>query len=116
MAARDDKPKQRVLKPATTLEGRENQLVSLAIDLVEKRMRAGTATSQEVTHFLKLGSTREILEQRRLEHEIALQAAKVEAIQSNQKMEVLYTQAINAMREYSGQPPLELEDSEEYED
>lgn len=97
-------------RPATTPEGRENHLVSLAYDLVEKRLREGSATSQETTHFLKLGSSREVLEQERLRHENELARVKVEALESQKKTEELYKQALNAMRTYSGQDPMDLED------
>ncbi len=94
-------------KPATTLEGRENQLVSDAIDLAERQIRSGTASSQVITHFLKLGSTREQLEQQRLEHENELTRVKIEAIESQKRVEELYMEALTAMRTYAGdiQPP-----------
>ena len=100
-------------RPATTPEGRENQLVSQAIDLAEKQIRDGTASSQVITHFLKLGSTREQLEQQRLMHENELTKVKIESLESAKRMEELYAEAINAMRSYSGQPPVldpEIED------
>lgn len=101
-------------RPATTPEGRESQLISLAYDLVEQRIRKGTATSQEVTHFLKLGSTREQLEQQKLMHENMLTEAKVVAMESQAKMEDLYRKALNAMSTYQGREPVEPED--DYED
>lgn len=97
------------LRPATTPEGRENQLVSLAMDLAERRLREGTATSQEVTHFLKLGSSRELLEQERLRHENELTSVKIAAVANQAKTEELYRNALNAMRTYAGQEPLEVE-------
>lgn len=96
-------------RPATTPEGRESQLIALAYDLVEDRIRRGTATSQETTHFLKLGSTRERLEQQRLEHENQLTRVKIEAIESQARMEELYTRALNAMSTYQGREPVEPE-------
>jgi hypothetical protein len=110
MANSDGAPRPRRSRPATTPEGRENQLVSLAYDLVEKRIRQGTATSQEVTHFLKLGSTREALEQERLRHENELTAVKIAALESQKVVEELYREALNAMRSYSGQDPIEYGD------
>jgi hypothetical protein len=92
-------------KPATTPEGRENELVSDAIDLAEKQIRAGTASSQVITHFLKLGSSRERLEQERLEHENELTRVKIEAIESQKRVEELYMEALTAMRSYSGDLP-----------
>lgn len=90
-------------RPARTPEQREQQLINLAFDLVEQRLREGTATSQETTHFLKLGSSREKLEQREKQKDIELKAAKTEAIQTAQRIETLYDDAIKAMRRYSGQ-------------
>lgn len=88
--------------PATTPEGREQQLVSLAHDLVEERLRDGTASATETVHFLKLGSTRERLEQMRLEAEVKLQNAKIESLESQARMEELYAKAIGAMSLYQG--------------
>lgn len=89
-------------RPAVTEEGRENQLVSLAIDLAEKQLEAGTASSQVITHYLKLGSTRERLEQERLHRENQLLDSKVEMMASAKRVEELYETALNAMRMYAG--------------
>jgi hypothetical protein len=88
--------------PATTLKGREDQLIAAAYDLVESKIADGTATSQELTHFLKLGATREVLEQERLRQENKLLEAKVEALASQKRVEELYENALQAMRTYSG--------------
>jgi hypothetical protein len=90
-------------------------MISLATDLAEEQIRAGSASSQVISHFLKLGSTRERLEQERLEHENALLEVKKEQIESQQRIEELYVDAIKAMRSYSGDmPPPEdnVEDSD----
>lgn len=104
----DDPPPR--LRPATTPEDRENQLISLAMDLVEERMLAGTATSQETTHFLKLGSTREQLEQARLRRENELLTAKVDQLAQQGRIEELYKGAIDAIRSYGGKEPLAEEE------
>jgi hypothetical protein len=109
----EPKAKQTRRPPATTLEGRENQLVSLAVDLAEKQIRDGTATSQVISHFLKLGSTREQLEQERLKQENTLLAARAEAIASQARIEELYKSALDAMRSYGGHQVEERRD--EYE-
>lgn len=88
--------------PARTPEGRESQMISLAMDLVEQRLRAGTASSQETTHFLKLGSVKERKEMLLLEQEIELKKAKTESIQSAKRVEELYINALNAMKTYTG--------------
>ena len=110
---RGEEDKRTRSKPATTPEARENQLVSAAHDLAEKQIAAGTASSQVITHFLKLGSTRERLEQQRLEHENALTEVKIESLKSQARIEELYVNAINAMRNYAGEtPPLEEDEPE----
>lgn len=89
-------------RPATTEENRENQLVSLAIDLAEKQLSEGTASSQVITHYLKLGSTRERLEQERLIRENELLTSKVDMLASAKRVEELYAEALSAMRSYAG--------------
>lgn len=89
--------------PARTPEERENQMISLAMDLVEERLRAGTASSQETTHFLKLATQKSKLEERALEEEIKLKSAKTDAIAAAQRIEELYSSAIAAFKSYNGQ-------------
>ena len=88
--------------PATTPEARENQLISLAVDLAEKQLREGTASSQVVTHYLKRSSMKEKIEQEILEKQKELIIAKTEAIKAGKRMEELYNAALNAMKMYSG--------------
>lgn len=96
----EDKPS---LRPAITPEGRENQLIALAMDLVEQRLRDGTASSQETTHFLKLGSQRNQLEVEKLKKETELLTVKKESLESSARVEKLYSDAMEAMKAYSGQ-------------
>jgi hypothetical protein len=98
-----------IRRKATTPEVREQQLVGAAIDLAEKQIAAGTASAQVITHYLKLGSSREALEQERIRGEVELQKAKMEQMASAARVEELYIGALNAMRSYQGQPPLEVE-------
>ena len=93
----------RLPRPASTPEGRENQMISLAVDLAERQLREGTASAQVITHFLKLATTREQLEKEKLERENELLRAKTEALESAKRVEELYANALNAMRNYSGQ-------------
>ena len=90
-------------RPALNPEARENQLISLAIDLVEQRLIDGTASSQETTHFLKLATQKSRLEREILEKQAELITAKTESIRADQRVEELYTNAIKAMQKYSGQ-------------
>lgn len=90
-------------RPPLTPEARENQLISLATDLVEQRLRDGTASSQETTHFLKLATTKARLEKEILEKQKELITAKTESLQSAKRVEGLYAEAIKAFRKYNGQ-------------
>jgi EAL domain-containing protein (putative c-di-GMP-specific phosphodiesterase class I) len=93
----------RKMRPALSPEARENQLVSLAVDLAEQQLRDGTASSQVITHYLKLGSTKERIEKEILEKQKELIEAKTQSLQSAQRIEELYMNALDAMRKYSGQ-------------
>ena len=97
------------LRPALTPEGREQQMISLAMDLVEERLRNGTASSQETTHFLKLGSIREQVALEKERQEIELLKAKKESLASTQRVEELYKDAMNAMKKYSGNGEVTIE-------
>ncbi len=97
-----EKKTKRKMRPASTPEARENQLISMAYDLAEERMRNGTATSQEITHFLKLGSEKSRMEAEKLRKEVELLKAKTEVLESSKVAEELYSRAIDAMRRYSG--------------
>ena len=98
-------------RPALTPEARENQLIAYAVDLAEKQLREGTASSQVITHYLKLGSSKERLEREKLERENELLRAKAESLQSAQRSEEVYEKALQAMRSYGGQ---DYEDVEDY--
>lgn len=95
------------MPPATTPEGRERQLISLAYDLVEQRLRDGTATSQETCHFLKLATQKERLEIERLKNENELSKAKTESIKAQAHIDELYANAIKAFTTYSGRQSYE---------
>jgi hypothetical protein len=92
----------RKLRPGLTPESRENQLVSLAYDRAEQQLLDGTASSQVIAHFLKIGSTREKVEREILVQDKELKSAKTQAIRSAQRVEELYANALEAMRSYSG--------------
>ena len=95
--------KKKNIRPALTPEARENQLVYMATELAEQQLRDGTASSQVITHFLKLGSMKEKIEQEILIKQKDLITAKTEALQSSKRIEELYSNAITAMKNYSGQ-------------
>jgi len=90
------------IRPALTPEARENQLIYLATELAEQQLRDGTASSQVITHYLKLGSSKEKIEKEILEEQKKLITAKTEALQSSKRIEELYANAIAAMRTYGG--------------
>lgn len=109
--AKTDEPRKR-LPPARTPEAREAQLVAAAYDLAEEQLLNGTASAQVMSHFLKIGSTREKIELEKTKQETILVAAKVKDLQNVEEMKVLYTNAMNAMRGYQGQP-MEMGDDDQ---
>ena len=100
--------------PAMDPDSRENQLASLAIDLAERKLRDGTASNQLIIHYLKAVSSKERIEKEKLEIEKELMAAKREAIKAAERQDLMYKEAINAMRSYSGQNSIDDEDDDEY--
>ena len=96
----NDSPKK--FRPALTPEAREQQMISLAVDLAEKQLIEGTASSQVITHYLKLGSSRDKLEKEKMQKENELMQAKIEALETGKRVEELYEDAIKAMRRYQG--------------
>lgn len=107
-----EEPDQSGRRVASTPEGRENQLVSLAMDLAEKQLRNGTASAQVTSHFLKAGSSREYLERQRLAMDVELMNAKKEQMDKLANIEQLYSDAISAMRKYQGD--VVVEEGEDY--
>ena len=89
-------------RPALSPEANENQMISMAMDLAKKQLQEGTASSQVITHFLKLGTAKAELEREKLERENELLRAKTEAIDSSKDMAAMYADAIKAMQRYSG--------------
>lgn len=100
----------RRMRPALSPEARENQMISLAIDLAEKQLMEGTASSQVITHYLKLGSTKERIEKEILERQKDLIEAKTQSLQSVKRIEEMYGEAMKAFRSYSGQGDYEPDD------
>lgn len=88
--------------PALSLEDREDQLIALATNRAEEQLRNGTASSQVIVHYLRLGSTKNRLELEKLRRENEMLKAKTKAIESAERVEELYAEAIAAMREYKG--------------
>lgn len=98
----NDTESTRKVRPALTPEARENQMIAYAVDLAEQQLLDGTASSQVITHFLKLGTEKYKLELEKIRHENNLSEAKTESIQSAKRVEELYANALEAMRNYNG--------------
>lgn len=103
-------PERTPRRVASTPDGRENQLVNLAVDLAERQLREGTASAQVLSHYLKAGSSREYLEKQRIAMDVELMKAKQEQLASMARIEELYSDAIGAMRAYQGTEVVEQED------
>ena len=97
-------------RPALTVEARENQLIALAVDLAEQQLRDGTASSQVITHYLKLGSTKERIEKEILAEQKELIKAKTKAYRSAEEIKELYAEAMKAMKSYQGDGGYDDED------
>lgn len=106
----------RRLPAATTPEARENQLIALAYDRAEQQIADGTASAQVLAHFLKLGSSRERLEQKRIDREILLADSKIEQLASSKRIEELYGEAMDALRGYQGKDNAPESNGDGYED
>ena len=102
MGKANSKSSPRRIRPALTPEANENQMISMAMDLARQQLQEGTASSQVITHFLKLGTKKAELEKEKLERETELLKAKTESLQSAQRIEELYENAIKAMQRYGG--------------
>ena len=103
-----------LVRPAITEEAQENRMIALAAKLAEQQLRDGTASSQVITHFLKLGSTKEKLEKQILEKQAELMAAKTENLKSNGEMKELYAKALSAFRSYQGGGPQEEDEDPDF--
>ena len=103
-------------RPALTPEARENQLIAKAINMAEEQLDNRTASSQVLCHYLKLGTVKAQLELERERKAIELLKAKANAMASNERMEKLYADALNAMRTYSGQTTTPEEDYDDEEE
>lgn len=106
--------KKQKFRPAASPEARENQMIALAYDVAEERLRNGTASAQEVVHFLRLGSMKERKELELMEQKIKLDYAKTEALQSAKRVEELYANAISAFKSYRSSAEDELNDQDIY--
>lgn len=102
-------------RPATSPEAREDQIIALAMDEAEKRIRNGTASNQLLCEFIRMGSTKHKLEKEKLANEVKLVEAKTGSIEAAKKVDEMYAEAIDAMRLYSGHvSDDEEEDYDEY--
>ena len=108
--AQANKSTRRKHAPAKTPEARENQLIAAAVDLAEKQIREGTASAAVITHYLKLATKREDLETQRIQAQIDSERAKQEAMSADKNAEEMYTNAMKAMREYSGVQMMDVDD------
>lgn len=100
--------------PATTIEGRNDQLIAAAFDLVERRIHEGTASAQETVHFLRMGSTKDRLEQEKLRRENLVLETRVKEMEARTSSEELMGRALAAFRGYSGQEPIDHDAGEHH--
>ena len=108
-----DPPIKRRIRLATTPENRESQLIALATERVEQRILDGTASAQELIHFLRLGTTEKQLEMEKLKHENELLKAKTQAIKEQQEVSKMFADAVAAMTSYRMPTEEDFEEDEE---
>lgn len=107
-----DKPKRR---SSFSTESEEQQMISLAMNLVKQRLLDGTASAQETTHFLKLGGAKHQYELEKLREENKLLRAKSDAIETGKESKEMYEAALKAMRNYAGYgEPEEYDEDDDY--
>lgn len=115
MARRNDDeltaPRRR--SPAKTPEERESMLIAMSLSRIEQQIADGTVSSQVLTHFAKLGSSRERLEQERLRNENEVLRKKVQTMEAAVDVKNLMEDALAAFKGYSGQPFYD-EDADDY--
>ena len=99
--------------PASTLEGRNDQLTAAAFALVERRLHDGSASAQETVHFLKMGATNYRLQEEKLRMESLALQARIEEARARNSGEELMKEALAAFKGYSGQEPIQ-EDGYDY--
>lgn len=118
MAKKKDNSQEPIRKTYPTVnrspEDKEKEMISLAYEQAEQELREGRASSQVLIHFLKLGSTKEQLEKAKLQEEVKLVKAKTDSIESSERSEIAYKEALNALKRYSGQEDYDEEDSDLY--
>lgn len=90
------------LPPPRTEEEAEKRAVGLATNLALKRLQDGTASSQIIVHYLKIGSLKEQAELEKTMTEIELLKAKKKAVESGEEQEKKYQEVIKAIASYSG--------------
>jgi hypothetical protein len=98
----EPEPKKPRPRRATTPEGREQQMIALAVDVAEDMMRSGNPPAQVVTHYLKIGSTRERVELDLKREEIEVAKMRRETMAAAQRIESVYEEALAAMKFYKG--------------
>ena len=89
-------------KKHKTAEAVENELISLAMDEAKRRLRDGSASFQIVRELIKRGSTKERMKEEMIEEKKKLVEAKVRAMESAERVEELYEEAMKSFKNYSG--------------
>ena len=95
--------------PARTIEGRNDQLIAAAFDLVERRLHDGSASAQETVHFLRMGTINQRLQEEKVHRENLVLAARVEELKNRTSGEEMMARALAAFKGYSGQEPVDLD-------
>lgn len=102
--------------PALTVDGRFDQLIGLAVDLAEERLRDKSASNQLIAELIRYGSQKERLTREKIQMETEMLQAKADALRAQETSIRLYEDAMRAMRSYAGTPSEEYSEDFDEED
>lgn len=87
-------------KPAADPEAREKQLINLAVNLAERQLEEGTASSAVITHFLKLGTVQAKVELEKAKAQNTLLTAKADSINDEKTKKQTVMDVQKALKSY----------------
>lgn len=99
--AKKKQAEEKGMRPASTPEAREQQLINLAVNLAEKQLREGTASPSIINHYLKMASNREVIEREILQKQSKLLEVKAQSISNEKENEKMAKAALEAMKNYT---------------
>lgn len=91
--------------PPLSDKDHEAKLISLTLQMAEQQLIDGTASSQVMTHFLRLGSIRSKVELEKLRLENNLLTEKIQSEKMGQQLKEMFQDVMESLRDYQAPPP-----------